>query len=259
MTRDFIELKAGSTQVRLADESILEVTGIGSIYVNGFKLNNVLYVPKLKFNLISVPALTKIGMSVHFYELYCEVKSKENVIFTGSMVNDTYYVSSSGPEEKARVAQSVVDLWHQRLGHPGNEKLSKTLKYYSVSSTIHRRVNDNCTDCLMSKLVRRSYPTLEHRVSEGPLDLIYADVCGELPISCGGAKYFVVIVDDFSRHAKYTFSSRSPRLELQSSPTLPSTKGSWNERSNVSKRTTVVSLFRMTSNVTLLNKASNTI
>ncbi|XP_074364620.1 uncharacterized protein LOC141705624 [Apium graveolens] len=54
--------------------------------------------------------------------------------------------------------------------------------------------------CLMSKQTRKRFPAQSNYRAEQVLDLIHGDLCGPiLPETSGGNKYFLLLVDDYSR------------------------------------------------------------
>ncbi|GBM32985.1 Retrovirus-related Pol polyprotein from transposon TNT 1-94 [Araneus ventricosus] len=61
-------------------------------------------------------------------------------------------------------------------------------------------VNDfKCETCDISKIIRKTHPNVDINQSSEILELLHADLCGPIqPESYGGAKYFMVLVDDFS-------------------------------------------------------------
>lgn len=52
----------------------------------------------------------------------------------------------------------------------------------------------------MAKQIRASFPVVANYRAEEPLELIHIDLCGPIsPATMAGNKYFVLIVDDFTR------------------------------------------------------------
>ena len=66
------------------------------------KLTNVLYVPELKYNLLSVPMAATMGKKVEFDESTCSIidKQTKEVIGTGSKVGKLYYLDAE--EDRAK-------------------------------------------------------------------------------------------------------------------------------------------------------------
>ncbi|KAL8116442.1 hypothetical protein AgCh_022802 [Apium graveolens] len=57
-----------------------------------------------------------------------------------------------------------------------------------------------CARCLMSKQIRKSFPSHANFRWKQPLELIHGDLCGPItPATKAGNKYFLLLVDDCSR------------------------------------------------------------
>ncbi|KAL4332389.1 hypothetical protein GQ457_07G007410 [Hibiscus cannabinus] len=90
----------------------------------------------------------------------------------------------------------VVELWHNRLGHPSKQRMSH---FAALDSTIPSIVFHNCDTCHMAKHKRLPFP-ISTSVSESIFDLVHLDVWGPFPVkSVYGHSYFLTIVDDKSR------------------------------------------------------------
>ena len=60
--------------------------------------------------------------------------------------------------------------------------------------------NFHCSSCLTRKQSRKSIPKVRSHESSKILELVHSDVAGPFCIqSLGGARYFVIFIDDFSR------------------------------------------------------------
>ena len=71
-----------------------------------------------------------------------------------------------------------------------------------------------CTDCSMSKQVRKSFPSQSKFCAKQVLELVHGDLCGPIsPATTGGNRYFLLLVDDFSRIMwSYTLKSKDEAL-----------------------------------------------
>ena len=74
----------------IGDNSILEVQGIGSVLIHGKVLENVLYVPKLRMNLLSMIQVARKGYSFEFNSHSWCIKKGLTTLVKGSMKDDLY-------------------------------------------------------------------------------------------------------------------------------------------------------------------------
>ncbi|XP_057251842.1 uncharacterized protein LOC130591897, partial [Beta vulgaris subsp. vulgaris] len=91
-------------------------------------------------------------------------------------------------------------LWHRRLGHPS---MQVVCSLPGVTSSHHSTSGSSCLFdcdiCFMGKQPRNSFPLSSNKASD-IFDLIHCDIWGpnKIASSCD-ARYFLTIVDDFSR------------------------------------------------------------
>ncbi|GFX97790.1 retrovirus-related Pol polyprotein from transposon TNT 1-94 [Trichonephila clavipes] len=111
-------------------------------------------------------------------------------------------LSGSRLESKGAHFVGTKEIWHQRFCHVNNDYLVKTSKIDSVKGI--PRLNDNgkthCIPCKLAKSKRVSFKKTGAVRSKRPLELLHMDLCGPMPTeSQGGNKYFLSIIDDYSR------------------------------------------------------------
>ncbi|GFV31984.1 retrovirus-related Pol polyprotein from transposon TNT 1-94 [Trichonephila clavipes] len=111
-------------------------------------------------------------------------------------------LSGSRLESKGAHFVCTKEIWHQRFCHVNNDYLVKTSKNDSVKGL--PRLNDNgktrCIPCKLAKSKRVSFKKMGAVRSKRPLELLHMDLCGPMPTeSQGGNKYFLSIIDDYSR------------------------------------------------------------
>ncbi|GFU08260.1 retrovirus-related Pol polyprotein from transposon TNT 1-94 [Trichonephila clavipes] len=102
----------------------------------------------------------------------------------------------------AKTKNGSIEIWHQRFCHVNNDYLVKTSKNDSVKGL--PRLTDNgkthCIPCKLGKSKRVSFKKTGAVRSKRPLELLHMDLCGPMPTeSQGGNKYFLSIIDDYSR------------------------------------------------------------
>jgi hypothetical protein len=129
----FIELKPSSSEkkVTCANNQSYFIKGVGSISIFAtdgmeFTLSNVLFVPGITKNLLSISAFDKCGYHVIFDDNRCIVRDREKenkVVLTGTLTKGLYVLDVY--ERKAQVmvvseiniAMKNAQLWHARFGH----------------------------------------------------------------------------------------------------------------------------------------------
>ncbi len=113
------------SSVELGNNNTASVCGKGTvelpIVVSGkqikCRLTNVLHVPELGYQLISVPTLDKSGLKTSFHSRRCWIEKDSKLIATGTISSNLYKLDTSDvPENKALVAADMR-LWHNRLAH----------------------------------------------------------------------------------------------------------------------------------------------
>lgn len=117
--------------VQVPTGSKYSITHTGEVVVlKNHTLKNVLYIPDIKFNLLSVSKITKeLCCSVNFYPEFFIFQRLYNgkVMGIGKEYEGLYWLQ----EEEAIKAGAVIKdqqdpvLWHNRLGHPSVEVLNK--------------------------------------------------------------------------------------------------------------------------------------
>ena len=224
----------GNISVNIGDGSALPVEGKGDVEIKirlptnrmiKCCIKNVLYVPKLAHNLISVSQIAQDGKEVKFFTNSCKILQNGKLIAYGMKVDNLYFLknvnndgnigatpehSSTGlknePEIEVAAKASLIDdnLLHRRFCHLNYESMRNMIRNNSVRGldpNIEIK-NDFCESCCDGKIHRNPFPSkTDNHKKYGVLGLIHTDVCGKLtPQSMGGGSYFVTFIDDFSRY-----------------------------------------------------------
>jgi transposase InsO family protein len=86
------------------------------------------------------------------------------------------------------------------LGHLSGPRLFALLHRGLLGSVSGRESLDHCQCCRLGKQVQLPYPS-SGTLSQRSFDLVHSDVWGPTPFICkGGHKYYIIFIDDFSRH-----------------------------------------------------------
>ncbi|KAL3819930.1 hypothetical protein ACJIZ3_005835 [Penstemon smallii] len=166
-----------------------------------FVLNQVLVVPEIQKNLISVQQFC-IDNNVYFefHAHFFLVKDYLGKVLHKGHINDGLYsfaTSTRLPQTHSSIRVSFRN-WHRRLGHASSPVVHKVLSTFNFPVE-KNKLHTVCPDCQMAKSHNLPFK-LSTFVSSKPLDLIFTDVWGPAYVtSTNGAKYYVSFQDDFSK------------------------------------------------------------
>lgn len=186
--------------VGLPNGATVVATKEGSVRLsNKITLKNVLYVPKFSCNLLSVSQLNDdMHCIVEFNSYMCAIQDQSReLIGMGVRRDGLYYFGDMNSVQHISVntAASSMELWHKRMGHP-SENVVKLLPPVSSSKGI---LNKACEVCFRAKHSRDKFPLSENK-STRIFEMVHCDLWGPYKhLSSCGARYFLTIVDDFSR------------------------------------------------------------
>nr|KYP66330.1 Transposon Ty2-C Gag-Pol polyprotein [Cajanus cajan] len=178
-------------------------------------LHNLLYVPTIIKNLISVSQFCKYNsVFFEFHSTFCSVKSQDSneTLLHGVVGPDGLYQFPSLllPRQPPAVLPSSHTVssnsvsyatWHSRLGHAHNDVIKSVFKLCNFP-IINKSVSDFCTSCCPGK--SHKLPSqLSKTVYHTPFELIYSDLWGPAPVlSDNGYQYYVTFVD---AHTRFTW------------------------------------------------------
>ncbi|WVY94395.1 hypothetical protein V8G54_033483 [Vigna mungo] len=128
---------AGTDQLMAANGKGLPITHVGSTHIStnshSLQLSNILHVPTVSHNLLSVSQLCQTNdVSVEFFPWHFDVKDLQTgaILLRGRNEDNVYKLRSlpSPPQSHHACPQPTLHLWHHRLGHPTSRILHHTLK-----------------------------------------------------------------------------------------------------------------------------------
>ncbi|CAN1273905.1 Retrovirus-related Pol polyprotein from transposon TNT 1-94 [Linum perenne] len=202
------EFKGG--KVVFGDNNKSRIMGKGTIG-NQFEpvFHNVLFVPGLKHNLLSISQLCGTENRVIFEDDCCKVEriSNNKTLFTGSRNGNIYTIDMKNQEafhEKCFTAYktSLEMVWHKKLGHISSARISKlqTLGLVRGLPSLSSDKQEFCEVCVKGKQVRTSFKSISQISTSKPLQLLHMDLFGPTNIQSLGGNFFAfVVVDDYSR------------------------------------------------------------
>ncbi|EUC57664.1 Copia-like polyprotein/retrotransposon, partial [Rhizoctonia solani AG-3 Rhs1AP] len=230
--------------IRVGNGNQIVASGVGRISImvqnrQGIEseavVEDVLHVPDLNSNLLSVRELNKRGVDVLFNKssgailVGGEGRDKElgyakevNGLFklnariqrTESTTHVAFVDSRSqndSNDQEARefvaynahtIARADLTTWHRRLGHINYDYVLEMVRKGAVEGMDivgSRSPPSRCEPCIKGKQTRAPFPDSQNRASE-LLELMFSDLHGPTAIQAiGGFRYFSVTIDDKSR------------------------------------------------------------
>lgn len=213
------------SNVIVADNKSLCVKGKGTITISALVneqirdiiIQDVLYVPELGVNLLSVRKITEKGYIVKFDEHTCDIVNANGDIMAVAKPRNNIY-SLVQPVNIAYSCKSdTTSVWHRRLGHLNRVSMKLLRDKHACGMEFDDPDDRPCEVCLKGKQTRQPFSTKmknERRASRS-LELVHSDVCGPMEkTSIGGSRYFIQFIDDYSRRLSiYFLKNKSEALD----------------------------------------------
>ncbi|GJX67112.1 zinc finger, CCHC-type containing protein [Tanacetum coccineum] len=168
----------------MGDDHFAPVHGKGSVVLEfssgkSITLFNVLYVPKLRKNLISGPVLNKCGYK-QVYESDKYILSKCGVFVGFGYYNNGMFMLNLNKvlddSDSVYMSSSIVvnsSLWHARLGHVHYKRMLEMSKDELIPAIDENP--DKCTTCMLTKITRQPFKSITRK--SVILELIHSDLC----------------------------------------------------------------------------------
>ncbi|UYV60352.1 hypothetical protein LAZ67_1000919 [Cordylochernes scorpioides] len=209
--------KTGRSINSISRGDIKAVTELDDGQHNNVKLEDVLFVPQLNGNLMSVPSLVKRGNSVTLNQegafiyapdgqLICKGEFEEDM-FTISLIHELRQVDSK--EKCFKIDKDSRILWHKRLGHINDDYMSRMKRDGMVRGLPDLRGEVGiCQACITGKMPRTPFQATYDETAKGTLECLHVDLCGPMKEeSLSGNKYMMAAVDQYSRKYFVNFLS----------------------------------------------------
>ncbi|GBM64627.1 Retrovirus-related Pol polyprotein from transposon TNT 1-94 [Araneus ventricosus] len=214
------------SEVKLANNGTTEVKGCGKAVIKAEVNNNIqtvdvndaLFVPELRTNLLSVAKLCDRGYTVTFKsDVATLINAKAKVKLVADRKDNLYYLRGSDTNQSAKHASESLDTpktkcadlvkWHCRLGHLNMKDLKESIKRGNIRGLNISKspVNFDCEICAINKLTRAPFPKKSNRVTS-LLEIVHSDLCGPIRVpSIGKSLYFMTFIDEYSRYCVVKF------------------------------------------------------
>ncbi|KAG5547669.1 hypothetical protein RHGRI_013386 [Rhododendron griersonianum] len=186
--------------VNLPTGSTVPINSTGTLLFNkDVILKDVLHVPSFRLNLLSASKITQsLNCCVILFPDFCVLQdlATGKMIGWGKQSGGLYYMSLDRTLPTACHTTHPNATWHHRLGHPSHVCLRLISK---ANSSISVPFENFCNVCPLAKQTRLPFP-LSSISSTFPFQLIHCDIWGpHRHQTYSGARYFLTIVDDFTR------------------------------------------------------------
>jgi len=200
-----------------------QVKAIGNLCLsldNGFilYLRDVLFVPSLRRNLISVSCLDDYNIHCYFGNHRCLIRF-ENKDVGLTIRRDMLYLLSScnvvnaiethdseidASKSKKRKRNATSDgessskLLHCRLGHISRGRIERLVKE-NILQPLDFTDLEHSVGCIKGKFAKTIKKAAKH--SSRVLEIIHTDICGPFPVTTvDGYDSFIMFTDDYSRY-----------------------------------------------------------
>ena len=160
---DLKEKKLGEQKVHMGNNTYSDVFGEGNcrLSINGIVviLSNVLYIPNVRRNLISVFVLDKKGYEIRLKFGRVTI-CKGNVKLKGVRIDDMYALDNNIFNKDLVCYYSIVldssYLWHLRLGHISKNKIERMSKT-GILPNLNIENFDVCESCIKGKMIAKTF------------------------------------------------------------------------------------------------------
>lgn len=173
----------------IGNGSLLGIKSIGDTTINSgnqvLPLHDVLHVPRLNRNLLSVSQLTdSYPVNCEFSNVDFCIKEREtgHKVMTGQRKGDLYVIPS--PHElhfSRRFRSGTVELWHQRLGHPQTSTLRLLQQKGLIEVQGSNKASSLCDSCQLAKLSKFPFSSSDN-ISSSIFNKIHCDLWGPSPV-----------------------------------------------------------------------------
>ncbi|UYV73840.1 hypothetical protein LAZ67_11001074, partial [Cordylochernes scorpioides] len=194
-------------------EEVMRAKTSGQFKGRQCNLNEVIFVPELSKNLLSVTSIVNNGGEVNFKgDKVTILKDGKKVLEGDQLENGLYAVnieqhfSKKNDSNLTLPSENKTKEWHRKLGHIGMQNLRKleSLVDGMELNKLEKQENDVCEICIMAKQTRKSFGNERSRATR-PLEIVHTDLCGPIePLTHDNKKYIMTFLDDYT-HFCYVY------------------------------------------------------
>jgi hypothetical protein len=167
------------------------------------RMKDVLFVPGLKKNLVSISSLDKKGFRVAFIDgefiMWYKGKTIEDAVVIGTKEGGLYKLKGHSDVALTHSTEIPCELWHRILAHINYKALPYVSKVVIGLPELKVDHEGVCKGCAQGNNIKNTFPKNNNK-AEGILELVHSNVCGPMPsTSLRRYVYYVSFIDDYSR------------------------------------------------------------
>lgn len=171
-------------------------------------LEDVLYVPQLSYNLLSIAKATDRGLEVKMKGNTCLMIKDDKPFAEGIRYDNQWVVKLDVKKEQAYLVSTkasshqTIDVWHERLGHLNKDRILELVRGGLVTglSISKQKVDAPCVTCVESKMAATPALPKEFPRADGPCCIIHVDLEFMGHKSISGATISLKFIDELSKY-----------------------------------------------------------
>lgn len=210
-------------KVKVANGFQLNIVGKGKVKIesknsNGqtkILLTDVMYVPEIKGNFISIGELTRKGAQLIFHRDHCDLLLNNKVLATFKFAHNLFKLNEElYSVREVKNKKGCIHYFHRIFGHRNIESIKRMITEKLVTGielTKCEKCESKCTVCFASKMTRKSFTKKGTKSTTKIFDLVHTDICGPMrTLTPQKKRYVLTFIDDFSRYTKiYLLNQKS--------------------------------------------------
>jgi hypothetical protein len=210
----------------MGDDTPIEVVGEGRVELPNGSFENVLHVPNISINILSVYQITQIGKMVEFTSDSVTVLDMHDnsIIVVGEVYHKSrlYNFTKFILDDSSLLLTHANDssrVWHERFGHLNFRYMQRLSKQGMVKGLSDIQFSEGvCEGCILGKHLEEKFEKGKARRASSSLELVHNDLMGPFPVGPWLWKYAKIKEEKgecelHGRHSDYYWVEVSKREE----------------------------------------------
>jgi hypothetical protein len=193
--------------ILMGDDTPIPVVGEGRVELPNGSFENVLHVPNLFINMLSVYQITQTSKRVEFTsDSIIVLDMHDSSIIVVAEVDHKYqfdkFTKFTDYESSLLLthANDSSRVWHERFGHLNFRYMQQLSKTEMVKGLPDIHFSEGaCEGCIIGKHPKEKFEKGKTRKAPSSLELVHSELMGPFPhLSIKKARYFLTFIDDNS-------------------------------------------------------------